>query len=209
VTLIGGAQVRSSEITTALSRAPRLVAIDGGANGLLGTRWRPEAVIGDMDSISPEARAEYADCLHPIDEQEFTDFDKALREVAAPLVVALGVLGGRIDHDLAALNVLVRRADRRCLALGGETLVFHCPVGGDLRLGVAAGTPVSLFPLARARAESEGLRWPTKELVFEPAGRIGTSNEALGPVRLRALDAGLLVILPASCFDLAVEALCA
>jgi thiamine pyrophosphokinase len=39
----------------------------------------PEAVIGDFDSIRPAARTALPpDRLHPIAEQDTTDFDKAL-----------------------------------------------------------------------------------------------------------------------------------
>ena len=43
---------------------------------------------------------------------------------------------------------------------------------------------------------SAGLRWPIEGLHLAPDGRIGTSNEALGPVHLEFDAPGMLVILP-------------
>ncbi|NCU21110.1 thiamine pyrophosphokinase, partial [Candidatus Falkowbacteria bacterium] len=82
VTLIGGARVGASDLAQALALAPCLVAADGGADRALALGHMPEAVIGDFDSISPAARAAIApERLHPIAEQDSTDFGKCLRHV--------------------------------------------------------------------------------------------------------------------------------
>jgi len=205
VTLLGGAQTAAPEVEIALSRAPRLVAIDGGADTALGLDLRPEAVIGDMDSISDAARRAFADRLHRIEEQDTTDFDKALRSVAAPLVLAVGVTGGRFDHELAVMAVLAAHPDRPCIVLGAETIVCLCPA--RITLDPGAGAPVSLFPLAPCRVASSGLRWPTEGLDFAPDGRIGTSNAATGPVTLAPDAAKMLLILPRAALDALIAGL--
>ncbi|MBM3613497.1 MAG: thiamine pyrophosphokinase, partial [Alphaproteobacteria bacterium] len=102
VTLAGGAPFGGALLRAALGLAPRLVAADGGADRLLRLGHMPEVAIGDFDSISAAARAALGpDRLHHIPEQDTTDFDKALRSVAAPFVVGLGFSGARIDHGLA------------------------------------------------------------------------------------------------------------
>ncbi|HVG47442.1 MAG TPA: thiamine diphosphokinase [Rubellimicrobium sp.] len=205
VTLVGGGALAPGDLPRALALAPILVAADGGADRVLASGARPAAVIGDMDSLSEAARQAFADRLHPVAEQETTDFDKALTRIDAPVVLALGFAGGRLDHELAALHSLVLRADRPCLLLGPATLAFHAPP--DLALPLAPGTLVSLFPFAPVAVESEGLLWPTAGLAFAPQARIGTSNEARGPVRLRPSGPGMLVILPRAALSPALAAL--
>ena len=56
VTLVGGAPVPARDLKIALARAPHAVAADSGADRLLAAGHRPEAVIGDFDSISAAAR---------------------------------------------------------------------------------------------------------------------------------------------------------
>jgi thiamine pyrophosphokinase len=196
-----------ANLPLALALAPVLVAADGGADAARRRGLSPVAVIGDMDSLSPAARRAFADRLHPVAEQDTTDFDKALTRIDAPAVLALGFAGGRLDHELAALHSLVRRADRPCLLLGARTLAFHAPP--RLALDLAPGTLVSLFPFARVRAASRGLRWPTDHLVFAPDRRVGTSNEAAGPVEVTPSRPGMLVILPRATLPLALAALLA
>jgi len=205
VTLVGGGGLTPGDLPWALSLAPILVAADGGGDAVLASGAEPVAVIGDMDSLSAGARAAFAGRLHPVPEQETTDFDKALTRIDAPVVLALGFAGGRLDHELAALHSLVLRPERACILLGPATLAFHAPP--DLALPLDPGTLVSLFPFAPVSVESEGLLWPTEGLAFAPQSRIGTSNEARGPVRLRPSGPGMLVILPRGALPLALNAL--
>lgn len=196
VTLVAGGPVARRDLTAALRFAPRLVAADGGADRALMAGHVPTAVIGDMDSLSDAARKALGPArLFPIAEQETTDFDKALRSIDAPFVLALGVLGGRVDHEMAVFNALIRNRDRLCIAVGATDLVFHAPA--ELRLRLVVGDRVSLFPMAQVTGTSRGLRWPIGGLHFAPYGVIGTSNEvAEFEVVLRMDGPGMLVILP-------------
>lgn len=206
VTLVGGGPVSARDLSRCMGVAPRLVAADGGADRLLKRGHAPEAVIGDMDSISDAARLALAGRLHPVPEQETTDFDKALRHIAAPFVLGLGFSGGRLDHGLAALNTLIRHPDRRCLILGQGDVCFLSPVALTLTLPV--GSRLSLFPMAPVTGTSQGLRWPINDLDFAPGGRVGTSNEVSAPqVRLTFDVAAMLVILPGSALSAALTGL--
>ncbi len=207
VTLAGGAPFAAAALAQARALAPRLVAADGGADRLLRHGAMPEAVIGDFDSISARARAAIApERLHHIAEQDTTDFDKALRSVAAPFVLGLGFSGARIDHGLAALNTLGRHHDRRCLLIGGRDVTFLAPP--EIRLALPVGTRLSLFPLAPVRGESDGLHWPIGAVDFAPHGLIGTSNVTDRPEVVLRFDAPrMLVILPRARLGAALSAL--
>ncbi|CUH65673.1 thiamine pyrophosphokinase [Thalassovita gelatinovora] len=188
--------------------APGIVCADGGADVALAKGLDPLAVIGDFDSLSDRARMAIApDRLHPIAEQDSTDFDKCLRHIAAPLVLGIGFDGSRIDHQLAAFNALVRHPDRRCILLGGEMITFVAPP--ELRVDLPVGTLLSLFPMARVEGRSNGLRWPIEGLQFAPDGRVGTSNEVCGPVHLWLDDPKMLVMLPLSALPQAAAAVMA
>ncbi|MGR3464370.1 thiamine diphosphokinase [Limimaricola sp.] len=204
VTLLGGGALGADDLALALARAPLLVAADGGARHAAAAGQAPRAVIGDMDSLG-DAAARFADRLHEIVEQDSTDFDKALRNIDAPLVLAVGFTGGRLDHELAAFHGLVARPERRCLLIGAESLVFLCPP--EIALDLAPGTPFSLFPMGGVGCASRGLRWPTYGIDFAPALRVGTSNEVTGPVMLRCDAPLMLGLAPRSALDAVIAAL--
>ena len=194
VTLAGGAVFGAKALGLALKFAPRLVAADGGADRLLRLGAMPEAVIGDLDSLSARAKLVLADRLHRVAEQDSTDFDKARGAVAAPFVLGLGFTGGRLDHGLAVVSGLVRAPLPPCVLLGARDVIFAAPA--EIALDLPLGSRLSLFPMAPVAGTSVGLRWPIAGLRFAPGGVIGTSNAVVGPVQLRFAAPGMLVIVP-------------
>ncbi|AGT09598.1 thiamine diphosphokinase [Paracoccus aminophilus] len=204
VTLIGGGEVSQADLTEARARAPRLVAADGGADQALRFGEMPDAVIGDFDSISPEARAAIPKGrLHHIAEQNSTDFEKCLSRIKAPFVLALGFLGGRIDHELAVLS-RISQDPARIILIGAEDIIFRAPAHFAIDLPI--GSRFSLFPMGPSSGHSHGLRWPIARIGFAPNGRIGTSNEVSGPVELE-ITGPMLIILPRAALDAALTAL--
>jgi thiamine pyrophosphokinase len=196
VTLLGGGVLGGSDLATALTLAPCLVAADGGAAAALAAGHMPAAVYGDMDSLPHAVRAQVpSGRIHEIREQDSTDFDKALRHIRAPMVLAAGFTGDRVDHELAVYHGLVARREVRCIVLGARDLVLHAPP--ELTLDLPRGTRVSLFPMALVTGQGTGLEWPIDGVAFHPACRIGTSNRATGGLLRLAFDApGMLLIVP-------------
>lgn len=206
VTLIGGGPVSAAQLRVALDFAPDLVAADSGADRALTLGAAPQAVIGDLDSLSPATRARLGEArLHRISEQLTTDFDKALRSISAPLVLGLGFLGGRIDHELAALSSLIATS-QRCILIGARDVVFHLPP--QIALDLRRGDRVSLYPLRAMQAQSDGLEWPLQGIDLAPDGMIGTSNRAISAqVKIRTSSSGMLCILPRARLRAAIKAL--
>lgn len=208
ITLVGGGITHKADFEDCLAFSSCVVAADGGAGACLDYGITPVAVIGDMDSVCGDVLRRLApETIHRIDEQNSTDFDKALRSVKTPLVLGIGFTGARVDHELACYNALLRHADRRCVLLGESDIIFLAPPSLTLRL--APETRVSLFPLTKISGHSDGLLWPISGVEFGPDGQIGTSNMATGDVTLRMDRAGMLVILPRACLEIAVRALLA
>lgn len=196
VLLVGGGDCPADMLLPLLARTKTRVAADGGAAALLSADVTPDAVIGDLDSLTEEHRARIpAARIHRIAEQDSTDFDKCLRSIEAPLIYAAGFLGARLDHQLAAMTVLARRPDRPCLLVGREDVVALCPP--ELALDLPVGSRFSLYPMAEVGGTSQGLRWPIDGLRFSPDLLTGTSNETDAPRVTLRLDAPkMLVILP-------------
>lgn len=206
VTLIGASTVKPQDIVEALTVAPYLVAADGGAATALQHGHTPKLVIGDFDSL-PHFATEVltSDQLLQVPEQDSTDFEKCLARIEAPVILALGFAGLRLDHELAVYNTLVRYPAKRCLVVGEHDVVFHAPP--RLHLDLEIGQRLSLFPLGAVSGTSKGLKWPIVGLAFAPDGRVGTSNTVTGPVDLSFDADGMLVILPRVALGAALKAL--
>ncbi len=206
ITLVGGGPVSQAILTQSIALAPCVVAADGGADHCLRAGVMPQAVIGDFDSLSAGARAAIDPArLHHLAEQESTDFDKALRSIQAPFVLALGFAGARIDHGLAVFNALVRHGRRACIVVGPRDVVFHAPA--SLRLAMRVGDRLSLFPMGHVTGRSTGLAWPIEGIRFAPDGAIGTSNRvAATNVEMMFDGPGMLVIVPRARLHQAIAA---
>ncbi len=198
VTLVGAGALERAMVEAALRLAPVLIAADGGADRLVEMRLQPRAVIGDMDSIAdPERwRAGPASFVH-LAEQETTDFEKCLYATEAPLYLAAGFTGRRIDHTLAVFHTMLRYPGKRIVLVGEHEVSALAPPGATLRLSVTPGARVSIYPLLPVTAtRSRGLVWPIDGLALAPGTRIATSNEASQPVVELAFDGpGALVML--------------
>jgi len=193
-TLVGGGPFLSNDLHAALRFAPLLVAADGGADDAIAAGLVPHWVIGDLDSISADARVRIgANVVHDSC-QSTTDFQKCLARLDVPLILGLGFLGGRVDHELAALGALVAHAGAPVVLIGARDVVAHVP--GAITLSLPIGMRLSLFPMAPVTGVSQGLEWPIDGLAFAPGARAGTSNRVVGAVRLAFDGPGMLLILP-------------
>jgi len=198
VALLGGGAAKKTDLELALTYAPRLFCADGGGDRALDWAKRPEKVIGDMDSVDTDRMESAGVELVRIADQNSTDFEKCLGLVSAPLMIGVGFLGGRLDHQLAVLNGLAKHPAQPVVLIGEDDVCFLCPK--LLQLDLPEQMRVSLFPLTPARADSCGLLWPLDGLDLSPTGQIATSNAArTGGVSIRVLHGDLVCILPKEC----------
>lgn len=197
VTLLGGGDFNERDLQTAMTWAPALVCADGAANILPELGLTPRLIVGDLDSISLTVRHRFRDRLHRIPDQDITDFDKCLSVIVAPMIICVGFSGGRLDHELSTLSSLAAFRGRPVIMLARTQVCFRLPE--RLRLPLAVGTTVSVFPFTPSQARSRGLQWPLDGLVLSPSGLRGTSNRSISEVvDVEAERGDMLMILPRS-----------
>lgn len=178
--IVGGGAVDPALLVELDRRGVALVGADGGGNAIGEAGLVPAAIIGDLDSLADRAGWERRTRVIHIAEQETTDFEKALYSTVAPVTLALGMTGKRLDHTLSALNAMLKFAPDRQLLLVDEVDVALA-VTGSFRFDATRGERVSIYPLAEVSfARSERLLYSLNGLTLAPGGRLGTSNEGLG-----------------------------
>jgi len=178
-----------------LDSADIVVAADGAANVLFEMGREPDFVVGDLDSLNDEARAQAKQLIGDPD-QETTDVDKLLKflvERGAESVTLANLEGDRFDHMLAAVHsALQSPLSVRLLLRQG----LACVVGAGVESVIETdpGQTVSFIPMTECRGVvMSGVRWPPAS-VLSPTGSTSISNEATGDritVRLEE-GAGLL-----------------
>ncbi|KRA97984.1 hypothetical protein ASD83_13055 [Devosia sp. Root685] len=178
--IVGGGTVDGALLRELAEKGVALVGADGGADTIGAAGLVPEAVIGDLDSLENRAGWESRSRVIHIPEQITTDFQKALYSTIAPVTLALGMTGKRLDHTLAALSAVLQYAPSRRLMLVDEVDVALA-VTGPIAFDAGKRERVSIHPLVPIRfRRSTGLFYPMDGLLLEPGGLIGTSNEGTG-----------------------------
>jgi thiamine pyrophosphokinase len=198
--LVANAPLRwQSRLAAMAVSAHPLLAADGGANHLARLGLKPTAVIGDLDSVSPDTRAWLGEeCMVDRPDQDRTDLDKALEyafdELGIRNLTVLAALGGRTDHDLGNLGLLAR------LAMG-ERLIFEAAdqtvlaVDYEISLAANPGESWSFWTFdPTVRVTVEGVRWPIENATIDAGNRPSISNEATSnEVRIRTTGGAVLV----------------
>jgi thiamine pyrophosphokinase len=171
---------------------PFIVAADGGAARCLAAGVRPDLVLGDLDSLSAEARVDLAEQgvpLHAADPaKDESDMElcliEAMRRDAASITI-LGALGvERPEHSLANLLLLAdpRLDEREVVLIGHGARISR--IGSADRPGRAdiegkRGDFVSLFPVGGEveGVVTDGLRFPLRDEPLPVGPSRGLSNE--------------------------------
>lgn len=183
--IVGGGTVDLDLLRDLYLTGGHLVGADGGADQIVAAGLKPEAIIGDFDSLSNVDEWLGRTRLLRIPEQDTTDFEKALYSTAAPVTIALGMTGKRFDHTLAALDAVTKYARDRVIILVDEADIAVA-LTGPFSFEMAPRERVSVHPLLPMRFKrSVGLKYPLDGVRLAPGERTGTSNEAVtGPFRI-------------------------
>jgi len=186
--------------------ADLVVAVDSGLELAESLGRAVDLVVGDMDSVSPDAlaRAELAGAVvrrHPVAKDE-TDLELAMEEVHAAgvhRVVVLGSDAGRLDHLLGAASTISSPRWRTMEVEAWFGAALLVPVHDSRALPARRGALVSLLALhgPATGVRTHGLRWPLDGDTLEVGSSRGVSNEVLGAEVRVSLDSGSLVaVLP-------------
>jgi len=184
-----------------------VIGADGGAAHALALGWRPDLVIGDLDSLAPEDADRLALAGVPLERwpvaKDESDLELALRAALrrspAPVTV-LGALGGpRLDHELANVWLLALPAadrGRRVTLLDARSRVRLLRGPGDLELQGRAGDLVTLLPFAGpARGvRTTGLAYRLDGATLAVGPSRGLSNVRMGERAAVSLERGRLLI---------------
>lgn len=142
---------------------------------------RPDVVVGDMDSLSKKTAERFRDIAVKIDEQETNDQSKAFHYILehfpdVDTIHILGATGKREDHTIGNLSLLMEYAREMRRQDCGRTISVDIvsdwstafAITDSCTLDVGEGRSVSIIcPDNSLNIKSEGLVWPTDNVVFD------------------------------------------
>lgn len=202
--LVGGSAVPPDLLASELALADAVVCADGGAAALAHAGRLPDVLVGDMDSIDGallrQMEAAGVRTVKAVAEKDETDGWLAVDEaiaMGATDITLLGALGGRVDHLLGNLMLLVRAERRGVSARVRDAACEITAATGAVEIAGRAGQTVSLLPIGSGVSVRylDGFRYGTREPLRLPIDSpVGVSNELTADAAHAVIDGWAYVI---------------
>jgi thiamine pyrophosphokinase len=165
-----------------LKEARRIICCDGSTESLVLAGMEPDAIVGDLDSLTDEMAVRFADRIYLDESQETNDLTKAVTwcgEMGYHDIVIIGGTGKREDHTIGNISLLVEYARDMNVMLVTDTGLF-VPYLKSCEINTFVGQQVSIFSIdPETEVTSGGLRYPLKNTRINNWW-FATLNEATG-----------------------------
>ncbi len=182
-----------------------VVAVDAGADILRAAGRLPDRIVGDLDSVQPSTLSWAESAEVPVDRHPARKDDTdGMLALALALhhddIIFLGAGGGRPDHALANLHLLVAAAGKaraRGIDVAASTWVVTPERPLDLTL--PKGRVVSMFAWGgdALGVTTRGFEYPLTDAKLDPMRPLGVSNVTAGAKQhVELVKGALLVIVP-------------
>ncbi len=197
--LLNGEKPTKELFENSLVNSQFLVGIDGGTNWLVENDFKPNLVLGDLDSVLKQTleKCNFAKIIKT-QNQDLTDFEKGLNYLIEKYtfqeIEVWGATGKRIDHFLANLATLKKLAKNTkitfCDNFSESVLIFE-----NSELTGKIGQQVSLIPIFEAKKVSlKGFKFETEKMDLEFGKRISSSNQFAKTTATVNLESGCLFV---------------
>ena len=165
-----------------LKNAKRIICCDGSAQNLIITGMKPDAIVGDLDSLSDELANRFADRIFLDENQDTNDLTKAVTwcsEMGYRDIIIVGATGKREDHTLGNISLLAEYIKDVNVIMVTDTGIFK-PLLKSSEISSFPGQQVSIFSIDPVtEITSFGLRYPLNKTKM-PNWWYATLNESLG-----------------------------
>ncbi len=175
------------------------------AKAIFGEERLPDLVIGDMDTLPATMQKKYADIIIKETEQDHNDQTKAVRWALNNLkgietIHILGATGGRADHTIGNTSLLMEYT--RMFDLGDiyiemvsdDGTIF--PINDTIEFECGSGRSISIFtPDNSLRIRSEGLMYPTDDVIFDNWWKATLNKTVQDKVRLELSHRSIALIM--------------
>lgn len=160
-----------------------VIAVDGGLEAVKKLNVRPDAIVGDFDTVAAGVLEEYR-CMEGIifeqhqAEKDETDTELALRtamEAGVTEITLLGAGGGRLDHSIGNIHLLYACLEKGVKAsiIDEKNRLYLLNRGKTFYSGKVWGKYISFLPLTEEvhGITLKGFKYPLTDRDI----RIGTS----------------------------------
>jgi thiamine pyrophosphokinase len=165
-----------------LKNAKRIICCDGSVQNLIVAGMQPDAIVGDLDSLSDELANRFADRIFLDENQDTNDLTKAVMwciEIGYRDIVIVGGTGKREDHTIGNISLLADYIGNVNVIMVTDTGIFR-PLLKSSEILSFPGQQVSIFSIdPETEVTSYGLKYPLSQTKLTNWW-FATLNESLG-----------------------------
>lgn len=205
VLIVGGGTLDLEQLSRELADGSDLViAADAGGKHLFDIGHLPQVLIGDFDSLSAALVRKIKDAgveiiTYPAAKDQ-TDMELAIDLAVgrgASIIRILGGTGGRLDHTLGNIGLLLKAYQRGVAAYLVDPRQEVTLTGSRIELRGQPGQGVSLIPLTLKASgiTTAGLMFPLANADLYFANTLGIHNEFIQDTATISLKEGILLII--------------
>ena len=180
-----------------LENAKRIVCCDGSTQSLVLSGLKPDAIVGDLDSLTDDLAKMYADRIFPDKNQDTNDLTKAVSwciDMGYKDIVIVGATGKREDHTIGNISLLAEYVKVLNVIMITDTGILK-PFLKSSNISSFPGQQVSIFSIdPETQVTSLGLRYPLSGTKINNWW-CATLNESLGDKFSLEFDGRLIVYL--------------
>ena len=180
--IANGQKENKTFIKSAAKDSDFILALDGGADISLKAGIMPNLVIGDLDSISENAKNKIGrEKLLKVSRQDNTDLEKGLdfaRYFKVPNITIICAEGGRLDFTLSNFSSVFNYIDKANIVFKTSSCDIY-PLKKSKKFECKKGTKISLMPMGNITGLTlKNLKYSLKNATFK-IGQTAVSNIAL------------------------------
>jgi len=182
----------------------RVIGVDGGSDFLYHIGYRPDLIIGDLDSIDPETKAYFSQCRVDM-HKYFTDKDETDTQLAVTLALEMGAtaidiyggVGSRFDHsygNLLLLNELLAKKVPAAIINAKQRIIL---IDTERQLHLPIGTTVSILSFSNVceGVTLKGFQYALKDATLNLSNPgCGISNVTSESTQDISLKKGILLV---------------
>jgi thiamine pyrophosphokinase len=163
-----------------IERASFIVCCDGAANEFIEIGGRPDAIVGDCDSISKDNSVRFSDILYRNNDHETNDLTKSVQfcvDKGKKNIIIVGGTGKREDHTLGNISLLAEYVHIANVVMVTNWGKFT-PIKSTTQFKSFLGEQVSIFSIDQVKISTKNLKYPLSNRILSNWWE-GSLNESL------------------------------
>jgi thiamine pyrophosphokinase len=141
----------------------------------------PDIFVGDLDSLGSDEQIKSPEIFCLPTEKDMTDTQEAISIAisrGATTITVLGAMGGRMDHQLANIQLLKYGLDQNVPVFLADEDNLVTMINAPTKVRRRPGFCLSLIPYTKCQhVYAKGVYYPLTDAVMELGNTLGISNE--------------------------------